>query len=365
MAVELAKVESRLVAARNRILGEWDRRAAWASGGARSAAAALAHRTREPKNECGARLWLERALTHLPLVREGWRSGDLTIAHARLLARARNARTAELLARDEAMLVDQAMRLSFGDFTRALAYWTMHADPDGASESDLDRRARRRVSFDTTLSGMGSGSILLDPVSTEAVGGELERLSREQFEVDWAKAKAKLGRDPRLSDLERTADQRRADALVEMARRSAAAPPNGKAPKPLFQDRLGSDAFSHLVQLASGQVLPPSALLPWLSSADIERYLFDGTPQRVISVSYRRTFDGALRDLIKVRDQFCYHETCDIPADRCQIDHIEPWAAGGIAAQENGRVACDHHNRLRHRRRPPPAPEAGVSRRDG
>ena len=120
---------------------------------------------------------------------------------------------------------------------------------------------------------------------------------------------------------------------------------------------LGSDAFSHVLQLASGQVLPPSALLPWLSSADLERYLFDGTRQRVISVSYRRTFDGALRDLIKVRDQFCYHRTCDEPAHRCQIDHIEPWAAGGVTAQGNGRLACGFHNRLRQRRRGRPPPE--------
>ena len=57
-----------------------------------------------------------------------------------------------------------------------------------------------------------------------------------------------------------------------------------------------------------------------------------------------------------MRDQFCYHPTCDEPAHRCEIDHIEPWFAGGVTAQENGRVACGFHNRLRNRRwRGPPA----------
>ena len=102
-------------------------------------------------------------------------------------------------------------------------------------------------------------------------------------------------------------------------------------------------------------MLSPEALLPWISDADLERYLFDGTPQRVISVSYRRTFTGAVRDLIQVRDRLCHHRSCDIPAHRCQVDHIEPWASGGITSQENGRAACDFHNRLRHRRRRPPA----------
>ena len=354
VVVELSRLETMLSAARARVVGEWDRRGAWRATGAKSAPAALASLSRAPKSECGAVLSLERTLRDLPVVQEAWRAGDISAAHARSLARSRNTRTAVVMARDEAMLVHQAMTLSFSAFARALDYWTMHADPDGADESDLDRRERRRVSLDRTLSGMHSGSMLLDPISGETVSTELGRLEQAMFEADWADAKERLGRDPRVGELARSSDQRRADALVEMARRSATAPADGKAPKPLFQVLLGSDAFSHLLQLASGQVLPASALLPWLSSADIERYLFDGTPQRVISVSYRRTFDGALRDLIKVRDQFCTHRTCDEPAHRCQIDHIRPWAAGGITAQDNGQLACGFHNRLRARRPPPP-----------
>lgn len=90
-------------------------------------------------------------------------------------------------------------------------------------------------------------------------------------------------------------------------------------------------------------------------AGDIGEAHADGTRHRVINVSYRRTFDGALRDLIKVRDQLCYHHTCDEPAHRCQVDHIQPWAAGGITAQDNGQLACGFHNRLRARqRRSPP-----------
>ncbi|HVF32995.1 MAG TPA: DUF222 domain-containing protein [Acidimicrobiales bacterium] len=352
--VELGRLEGQLAAARNRLLGEWDGRGVWRADGARSGAAALSTRTREPKAECGSRLWLERSLRSLPVARAAWRAGDLTIAHVRLLARARNQRTAVDLERDEAMLVHQAMTLSFADFARALEYWTMHADPDGADQSDVERRARRRVSLDRTLSGTWSGSMLLDPISGEIVSEELFRLERALFEADWAEATERLGREPVVVELARTSDQRRADALVEMARRSATAPADGKAPPPLFQVLIGNDALSHLLQLASGQVLPPSALLPWLSGADLERYLFEGQRQRVIRVSYKRTFEGSLRDLIKVRDRFCYHRTCDEPAHRCQIDHVEPWGAGGITAQENGRVACKFHNLLRQRSAAPP-----------
>ena len=139
-----------------------------------------------------------------------------------------------------------------------------------------------------------------------------------------------------------------------MAKRSAAVPADAKLPRPLFALVIGNDAFSHLMQLASGQVVSPSALLPWISDADLERILFAGGTNRVIDVSRKRSFTRALRRLIEVRDQLCYHDTCEEPAHRCQVDHVVPWSAGGMTAQWNGRLACGFHNRLRNR--PPPAP---------
>jgi hypothetical protein len=280
-------------------------------------------------------------------------------AHVRRFAHARNRRTAQLLRRDEAMLVHHALTLSFGEFSTAIDYWSLHADPDGAEQSDLDRRDRRRVTLDQTLAGMWSGTMLLDPISGAIVAGELERLEQAMFDADRNDAKTRLGRDPRVGELARSADQRRADALVEMARRSTQTAAGdggvaGRSTKPLFTLVLGNDAFSHLCQLASGQVLSPEAILPWIGQADLERILFAQGPNRSVAVSHKRTFTGALRRLIEVRDQLCYHEYCDIPAHRCQIDHIIPWTAGGPTSLDNGRLACGYHNRLRHRRRPPP-----------
>jgi hypothetical protein len=57
-----------------------------------------------------------------------------------------------------------------------------------------------------------------------------------------------------------------------------------------------------------------------------------------------------------VRDQECFHATCEEPAESCQIDHIEPYSFGGETVVDNGRVACGFHNRARHRRSEPPTP---------
>src|SRR4051794_41062843 len=132
--VELARCRAQLDAAEARVLSVWDAKRVWAETGAKSAAAALAHLTRQSKSECAARLRRARATRTLPLAAEAWLAGDITGEHVRLLARARNERTTELLARDEAMLVQQASKLSFSSFAKVMAYWSQHADPDGTSE---------------------------------------------------------------------------------------------------------------------------------------------------------------------------------------------------------------------------------------
>jgi hypothetical protein len=334
-----------------RLGDEWNTRRVWADTGARSGAAELARRTQRPKAEWGSLLHLGRKVKRVRLVADAWRAGEIGAAHVRRIVWSMNPRTVVAMDRDEPKLVDAAMRLRFDDFCVYMDYWDLHVDPDGAASSDVERRERRRVSLDQTINGMYAGAVLLDPISGTTVAGELERLERELFEADWAEAKERLGRDPKVSDLARTPDQRRADALVEMAKRSGSAPADGRPPKPLFQLVLGSDQFRHLCELANGRVVSPEAVIPWIGEADIERYLFTAYGDRVLSVSRRRAFTGALRDLIKVRDRRCFHPSCDVRADRCQVDHIEPWAAGGLTSQDNGRLACGAHNR--NRGRPP------------
>jgi len=91
----------------------------------------------------------------------------------------------------------------------------------------------------------------------------------------------------------------------------------------------------------------------WLERAWVERVVFDG-PSRVIDVgAARRLFAGATRRAVQVRDRECFHQLCDEPAEHCQVDHVEPWGAGGRTVAANGRPACAHHNRNRHRNRPP------------
>jgi hypothetical protein len=158
-----------------------------------------------------------------------------------------------------------------------------------------------------------------------------------------------VGVDANVAHLGRTAAQRRADALVEMARRAMAAPVDARRPEPLFTVLVGYETFhGRICELADGTVVAPGMLLPWLDGAKVERIVFDG-PSRVIDVGVRRRlFEGATRRVIEVRDRECFHPLCDEPVDQCQADHVLPYAEGGATVQDNGRLACGPHNRLRN-----------------
>ena len=99
-----------------------------------------------------------------------------------------------------------------------------------------------------------------------------------------------------------------------------------------------------------------------MDSAYFERALF--TLGNRVDVSVRaRFFTGGTRRAIELRDRICTHPHCYEPAENCQVDHIETYASGGETTQENGRLLCGFHNRLRNQReghfdqrqRPPPS----------
>ena len=327
----------------------------WALSGARTPAQWLAAQCRIPKAEASRQVRRGRLLSHLPASREAWSRGALSTAHFDVVAALRNERTESALERDEVMLVGETQRHTFADFVTLARYWEQHADPDGAEADAMAQRARRDVYLVPSIGGTYLGKMTLDPISGAIVAGELERLEAELFEADWAKAKEELRREPKAHELARTPAQRRADALVEMATRSKAVPAEGRLPAPLFSVLVGYETLhGRVCELAQGtrMVLAPGSLVPWLDQAYIERAVFEPGGRVEVGIT-SRFFTGATRRAIELRDRACTHPYCDEPAERCQADHIEPYAQGGPTTQENGRLLCAFHNRQRNQRPPP------------
>ncbi len=345
---------TRLESVTTNAVAAFDASGDWSLDGAKTAAAWVSTVCHLPR-AMGRRLVRRgRHLRHLPVVAQAFEEGELTSAHLDAFAALRREGNEEALARDEGLLVKQAKRLRFEQFTRAMAYWDQLADPDGTEEAAEARRARRDVYLEASISGMYLGQMTLDPISGSIVANELNRIEQELFKADWARAREDTGKDPSVEDLWRTPAQRRADALVEMAARSSVVGADSpRRPAPLFSVLVDWPTLSGRVcELSEGIVVSPGELVDWLSVADLERAVMQ--PSGRVEVSPKqRLFTGATRRAIELRDRECVHPFCDEPAARCQADHIDPWSQSGVTTQENGRLLCGFHNRLRNGRPPP------------
>jgi hypothetical protein len=293
-------------------------------------------------------------LRTMPATAAALRAGEISPDHVDLLARANQPWRDDSFADHEESLVEQCKVLRFHDARRMVDYWCARADAVAAEERASRQREAAHLDASATLDGTVVVNGVLDPIGGTIVTDELTRLERELYLAD------------QRNDVTRTASQRRAAALVEMATRSAVAPADGRRPRPLFTVLAGDDTVSHLCELANGTVIAPGQLVDWMGVADLETVLFDG-PSTVISVSHRRTFTGALRRAVQVRDRHCQHKSgCDVPADQCDVDHIVPHAADGPTSQFNGRLECTPHNRDsdRHDHGATPRPSRPIDRLD-
>ncbi|MGH9270029.1 MAG: hypothetical protein ACRDZ2_02025, partial [Ilumatobacteraceae bacterium] len=269
----------------------------------------------------------------MPHARGALAAGALSPEHVDLLAGANNGHRRTLFEPHEEMLVGQCKLLRFADAYRMIEHWKQHADADRANDDAARQHKGRGASAATTLDGMVDLRALLDPIGGSAFLTELVRLI-EVLRLD----------DQRTRNV-RTATQRRADAIVEMAHRSRTAQDGGLRPRPLITIHVGETSFARICELAAGTVIAPGQVVPYLADADLERIVFDGprpshlrVPQAAL---HRRPTPGHR----SARPALPTPSGCDEPASRCDIDHITPHSEGGPTTHDNGELRFWPHNR--------------------
>jgi hypothetical protein len=293
---------------------------------------------------------LARRLRHMPATRDALAAGEITERHAKTLADLSGSPRKAVssgFGDAEVELVGHAKSLGFDEFQTAVRYWESLVEQDGVEDQAARDHESRHVHLSETWRGMWVLDGQLDAVGGTELATALRRVEKEMFEADWAAAKEVHGDKVCVDHLGRTPAQRRADALVELARRAMAAPEHRKDPRPLFVVHLGDDSLKRLCELASGTVIAPGMLVPLLGEAEVERIVYEGDSRKVVDLGRKsRFFGGALLRAIQLRDRRCVHPGCDIPADDCQADHnITPWAHDGRTDQDNGACRCARHNR--------------------
>lgn len=339
--------QSLLVAEHCRWLDAVDRRQLWRDDGSKALWSWYARQTGCSPATAKATAWLMRGLRVAPLTKAALEAGEIDVDRAReLVARATSQRVpvAEAFPGAEELLLSYATGYDFFDFVRLVRYWEAVVDEDGEErQGDTDYQCRN-LHANEILRGMVRVDGTLDPIGGATFLACLADIEKELFDADWVLAHELHGPDANRSHLSRTIAQRRADALVEMAKRAAAAPADARRSEPLVVVHAGEGAVARMCELASGTVIAPGLIVPHLGQADIERIVY-GPKSRVIDLSEQdRFFRGGLRRAIHLAGRWCAHPSCHDATRHGRVDHIRPRSKGGPTNQTNARWACDTHN---------------------
>jgi hypothetical protein len=159
---------------------------------------------------------------------------------------------------------------------------------------------------------------------------------------------------PPKHDDDRTAGQRRADALVDLARHS------------MSGSKLGSTGGMrpHLVITASIETLAgvkdaePAELegVGPIASETLQRHACDASVSWLLGRADKdretshehRQIPPSVRRALVARDKDCVFNGCHRPASWCDGHHVRWWTRGGKTELENLALLCGRHHRMVH-----------------
>ncbi|HEY4609294.1 MAG TPA: DUF222 domain-containing protein [Ilumatobacteraceae bacterium] len=361
--------------------------------GHKSTQALLRALCNQPSNVAMAEVRRARMCRDFPQVGDLLMAGRIGVGQIDELVRIRrNARADPYLdAAAVDMLLDHAEHLPVRSFAAVVERWLMWADPDGAwrdQTDSIDNRSAHVVASDGQLSIGVSGG---DALTADALRNIFAHFVELEFSTDCESRRTEHGDRADECPLPRTDAQRRFDAIVAIFHRAYAATSDGKSPLPVvnilcdqrtLHDLLGrvgiALADGNMVDLesltraqidavlaefvndptamltrrcetSSGQQIAPQLLIQALLTAQVRRVVLDANSTVIDLGERKRLFSGNARIAATLLQQFCGHPGCEVPADRCQIDHNQSHIDGGRTDQSNAVPECGPHNRYKYR----------------
>jgi hypothetical protein len=366
LVVGLAGVVERAEAELVRVVGEWDAVGAWELDGAVTPASWLAARIPRTRPEAvtlvrSARLVRQHARTGKALA-----AGDISVSHVTTMSRAERGRR-DSFADDEDMLLDLAPELRPTEFVTAMGHWCHVVDDERRKRDPNAKFDQRFLDLQRTFDGHANVDGFLDQEAAQILENALAKIMGPP--------------DPRNGLLPpRTARQRRADALVDMARESLAhATPGGHVPAHVaavlhVNDALDQDCTDHNHDddaRADKTETPPGPsrnraqrrralfgrrhtvnlrpatrkLLERLCcDASIARVVMDGESEVLDLGRERRIPTAAQFRALVLRDQHCQFPGCDRPPEWTDAHHLIHWLHRGTTDLDNLVLVCRYHH---------------------
>jgi Domain of unknown function (DUF222) len=315
----------------------------------RSAGAQVAAELRLAQVTAEKRVWVARQLIErFPATFEAVVAGEIDVRRAELIAEVADRHGCAVAEAVESRVLPRAGFRTIGQHRRAIEREILLADPADAQRRHAEAAAGRRVWFSAMPDGMGQMVADLTADGMALVRAVLDT--------------AAIGMKTADPDNGRRMDQRRADALVDLARLSLATGRLGgdglalsaaQGRRPHIQvtvplsTLIGID--DHPGELTGYGPIPASVARRIAADGVWRRLLTDpatGRPPDYGTTRYSPPQD--LRDVIIARDRECVFPTCTMPAHRCQVDHTVPHPDGPTARTNLG-PPCEPHHDLKTR----------------
>lgn len=293
--------------------------------------------------DAGARMAVARTYPTRPAIVGAMLAGDASLDHAKTIA-AFVPKLPDPDARDHAekLLLEAAKDT---DPTTMAAGLRQLADRLCLNETAEQRAVRARegryLTFTDTIGRMVHLDGMLDPAAAAILRKAIDSLSQRAGEID-----------------ERTPAQRRADALVDLARLAmnhGQLPDTAGEPTQVTVTVRLSDLRRDLAPGDSAEasiddvaITPNTGRMHACDAAIIPAVL--GTESEVLDLGRStRTWTRAQRKAAKIRaGSRCEAPKCQATLDRCDLHHEHHWAHGGATDLNNGIYLCTYHHWLVH-----------------
>jgi Domain of unknown function (DUF222)/HNH endonuclease len=320
-----------------RRLGRFESGQGYAADGALDAKPWLRWQCNLSPSAASDRVEVSKQLTSLPETTAAFADGDISYQHAAMIARTAEKLGVKFEAQAEAILVTAAKELDPARLRVVIVQLRHYLDPDGVLEDANEAHELRFLHLSQTLDGVFYLNGRLDSEGGATLQTALNALS-----------------GPPASEDKRTPKQRRADALVELARQRL---DHGDLPEVGGQRphlsvlvemaTLARQPGSHAAELEWAQPIPAETARRLACDAAITPIIRSESDQPR-AVGSTRVVSGSQRKALAVRDRGCRFPGCDRPPDWTDAHHIQHWADGGKTEMDNLLLLCRRHHRMVH-----------------
>jgi hypothetical protein len=329
----LTEGERVLAAGRTLVAKRVEESNVWRASGDRSAAHFIALKTGTTVGRTQAALETAQRLESLPATAEAFRTGRLSETQTEAVASAAAANPNE-----ERRLLEKAASDSVKQL-RDECLRVKHAATDEQARYDAIRRDRN---VRTWVDGEGgfNGAFRTTVDSGAAILAALETETERIFST----ARKEGRREPRAAYA--------MDALEALVC-GGTSEVNPKQPKTIFAFAdytalvRGESTEGEAVEIAGLGPVPVSVLESWANDAYLRLIITDGIDIKAVT-RQTRYVDANQRAALVARDRDCIIAGCDANR-RLQIDHVDPFAAGGPTCVTNTNRMCPFHHLLKTR----------------